>query len=241
MRHNGSMNARAAITPRPSIAITRSERKRQTREALLEAALELLEDRSFGSLSLREVARSAGIVPTGFYRHFDGMEELGLALVDESFRTLRQMIRSARAGRQDTTNAIRASVAILVRHVHEHRLHFRFIARERSSGVPALRRAIHNEIRLFSSELAIDLARMPFLGDWSSEDLHMVSGLLVDTMVSTAEAILDAAPDDPAAEREIVRMAEKRLLLIALGVPRWRPSTAASGAERGERRADGPS
>jgi hypothetical protein len=36
-------------------------------------------------------------------------------------------------------------------------------------------------------------------------------------------------------------MAEKRLLLIALGVPRWRPSTAASGAERGERRADGPS
>lgn len=208
------------------MVVTRSERKRQTREALLEAALELLEDRSFGSLSLREVARSAGIVPTGFYRHFDGMDALGLALVEESFRTLRQMIRSARAGRPDTSNVIRTSIAILVRHVHEHRLHFRFIARERSSGVPALRRAIHGEIRLFSSELAVDLARMPFLSDWSSEDLHMVSGLLVDTMVSTAEAILDADPDDPAAEREIVRVAEKRLLLIALAVPQWRPPAA---------------
>ena len=85
----------------PEIA-TRQERKQLTRQALLDAALELLEEQSFSSLSLRQVTRAAGIVPTAFYRHFDDMEELGLVLIDESFRTLRTMIRAARADPRTT-------------------------------------------------------------------------------------------------------------------------------------------
>jgi AcrR family transcriptional regulator len=206
----------------PATLETRSERKQRTREALLDATLQLLEDRAFGSLSLREVTREAGIVPAGFYRHFQNMDELGFALVDESFRRLRQMLRSAREDRRDYKGVIRASVAILVRHVHENRLHFRFIARERSSGVPALRRTIRAEIRLFSSELATDLARFPHLRTWSSEDLQAIAGLMVNTMVATVEAILDAPPDDPLAEQEIVLTAEKQLRLVVLAVPHWR-------------------
>ena len=50
----------------------------------MDAARSLMDSgRGFGSLSLREVARCAGIVPTGFYRHFDDMDALGLALVAE--------------------------------------------------------------------------------------------------------------------------------------------------------------
>ena len=75
---------------------TRQERKQRTREALLDAALEKLEQQSFSSLSLRQVTRAAGIVPTAFYRHFDSMQELGLVLIEESFRTLRAMLRTAR-------------------------------------------------------------------------------------------------------------------------------------------------
>ena len=206
---------------------TRSERKQRTREALLDAALQLLDDRAFGSLSLREVTREAGIVPAGFYRHFQDMDELGFALIDESFRRLRQMLRSAREDRRDYEGVIRASVAILVHHVHENRLHFRFIARERSSGVPALRRAIRSEIRLFSSELATDLARFPDLRTWSSEDLQTIAALMVNTMVATVEAILDAPADDPLAEQEIIITAEKQLRLIVLAIPHWRSATTA--------------
>lgn len=201
---------------------TRSERKQRTREALLDGALRLLEDRAFGSLSLREVTREAGISPAAFYRHFADMDELGFALIDESFRRLRQMLRGAREDRLGYEGIIRTSVAILVRHVHDNRLHFRFIARERSSGVPALRRAIRAEIRLFSSELATDLARFPDLRTWSSEDLQMIAALMVDTMVATVEAILDAPPDDPLAEQEIVVTAERQLRLIVLAIPHWR-------------------
>jgi AcrR family transcriptional regulator len=202
--------------------MTRRERKERTRVALLDAALALLGDKSFGSLGLREVAREAGVVPSAFYRHFDSMEELGLVLIDDSFRTLRRMIRDARSEPLAYEHVIRSSVEILVRHVHEHRLHFRFIARERASGVPVLRQAIRAEIRLFTSELATDLARFPYLGDWSTEDLGVLATLIVNTMVTTAEAIVDAPTDSRAAEDEVVRMAQKQLLLIALGVPAWR-------------------
>jgi AcrR family transcriptional regulator len=215
---------------KPSSPETRSERKQRTREALLDAALNLLDDRAFGSVSLREVAREAGIVPAGFYRHFQDMDELGFALVDESFRRLRQMLRSAREDRRNYKGVIRTSVAILVRHVHDNRLHFRFIARERSSGLPALRRAIRAEIRLFSSELATDLARFPHLRTWSSDDLQMISALMVDTMVATVEAILDAPADDPLAEQEIVLMAERQLRLIVLAIPHWH-SAGGAGAD----------
>jgi AcrR family transcriptional regulator len=213
------VNARTHAGTAPAPA-TRRERKRQTRQALLESALVLLEDRSFDSLSLREVARNAGVVPTAFYRHFESMEELGLVLVGESFHTLREMIRAARADPARFEHVIRSSVEILVRHVHEQRLHFRFITRERFGGVAALRAAIRNEIRLFATELATDLARFPYLSTWSTEDLQMMAGLIVNAMVSTAEAILDA-PSDAAAEERAVETAVKQLRLITLGVPNW--------------------
>jgi AcrR family transcriptional regulator len=214
MGHTDSVNR--------TLPVTRREQKERTRVALLDAALHLLASKSFGSLGLREVAREAGVVPTAFYRHFDSMEELGLALIDDSFRTLRQMIREARSEPLAYEHVIRRSVEILVQHVHAHELHFRFVARERSSGVPALRQAIRAEIRLFSSELATDLARFPFLDRWSTEDLGVLATLIVNTMVSTAEEIVEAPSGRPQAEREIVRRAEKQLLLIALGVPAWR-------------------
>src|SRR3954462_12723780 len=82
----------------PSTVSARQEQKLRTRQALLDGALVLLEEQSFSSLSLRQGARAAGVVPTAFYRHFDGMDELGLTLIDESFRSLRGMLREARTG-----------------------------------------------------------------------------------------------------------------------------------------------
>lgn len=210
----------------PTIAPTRQQRKQRTRQALLDAALKLLEEKSFSSLSLREVTRAAGIVPTAFYRHFDSMEQLGLVLIDESFRTLRTMIRAARGDPRTYERVIPNSVEILVHHVHEHDTHFRFIGRERFGGVAALRHAIRGEIRLFASELATDLARFPYLDSWSTEDLNLLAGLFVNAMVSTADAILDAPPEDPAAEAEITKTAERQLRMIMLGVPNWRSTGA---------------
>ena len=49
----------------PENGATRQERKQRTRQALLDAALELLEEQSFSSLSLRQVTRGGGHRPDG--------------------------------------------------------------------------------------------------------------------------------------------------------------------------------
>ena len=199
--------------------LSREERKEATRRAIVAGALRLLEERSFSALSLREVTREAGIVPAAFYRHFDSMEALGLVLIDESFRALRDMLRGARAGKLDPSRVIESTVDILVAGVAERREHWRFIARERNSGVTVLRYAIRTEIRLITSELAIDLTRFPGLNSWSAEDLNILSSLFVNSMIVIAEAIEDAP--DQAALDDIRRTAVKQLRLIIVGISGW--------------------
>ncbi|WP_235926165.1 TetR family transcriptional regulator [Actinokineospora pegani] len=198
---------------------TRQERKRRTRQALLDSALKLLEDTSLAGLSLREVTREAGVVPTAFYRHFPAMDDLGVALVEECMRALREMLRSAR--RKPSDDAIRGSVAILVDHVARYQAHFRFLIRERYGGVAAVRRSIAGELRLLGSELATDLARYRGMADWDAEDLRMVADLMVGAMLSVVTALLDVA-EDPRARAEVVAVAEQQLRLIALGMTHWR-------------------
>jgi len=174
-------------------------------------------------LSLREVTREVGIVPAAFYRHFESMDALGLVLIDESFRALREMLRGARTGLLDPNRVIESTVEILIGSVSEQREHWRFISRERSSGVAVLRYAIRTEIRLITSELATDLARFPGLNTWSTEDLNILASLFVNSMIIIAEAIEDA--QDTAALDEIKRTAVKQLRMIAVGVAGWRSVT----------------
>jgi AcrR family transcriptional regulator len=228
-RSRPSGSSRSAPVSQPARR-TQAERRQQTRQALLDAALQQMDaGESFDALSLRRVARAAGVVPNAFYRHFASMDELGLALIDESFRTLRAMLRDAREGGAPPERVIGSSVEILIRHVREHRQHFAFIARARSTGNGVLRHTIRNEIRLVTSELATDLARFPVLRDWTTEDLQMLAGLLVNAMIATVEALLDVPTTGPAggvpapeAEAEIARIAEKQLRLTMLAVPHWR-------------------
>ena len=201
---------------------SREERKEATRRAIVSAALHLLAEHSFSGLSLREVTREAGISPAAFYRHFESMEALGLVLIDESFRILRDMLRGARAGKLDPNRVIESSVDILIDGVQQRREHWRFIGRERSSGVTVLRYAIRTEIRLITSELAIDLARFPGLNNWSSEDLNILASVFVNAMIVIAESLEETS--DPVAIAEIKRVAVKQLRMITVGVAGWRSS-----------------
>ena len=90
----------------------RAQQKERTRRSLIEAAFsQLSAERSFASLSLREVSREAGIAPTSFYRHFRDVDELGLTMVDESGLMLRQLMRQARQRIAKGGSVIRTSVS----------------------------------------------------------------------------------------------------------------------------------
>nr|WP_296778578.1 TetR family transcriptional regulator [Rhodococcus sp. (in: high G+C Gram-positive bacteria)] len=201
---------------------TRAERKERTRQALIDGTLDLLRDRSFASVSLREVTRSAGIVPTAFYRHFSSMEDLGVALVEDSMRMLRQMLRDAR--KEPSVKNATESLRILVRQVRSHEDHFRFLARERYGGVTEVRKAFATELRMFVSELTIDLSRMPGLETWDIADLEMAADLIVSTMLTATVGLLEIDRQGSENERELLRRTEHQVRLIVLGMGAWRPT-----------------
>ncbi|MCJ0903167.1 TetR family transcriptional regulator [Rhodococcus sp. ARC_M6] len=214
---------KAGPAPSPNDAPeTRAAKKERTRQALLDTAMDLLTDRGFSGISLREVAREAGIVPTAFYRHFASMEDLGVALVEESMRMLRQMLRDAR--RNHNTKDAAASLDILVRQVHTHERQFRFLCRERYGGVSEVRRAINTEMRLFVSELTVDLSRIVGLEGWQDPDLEMAADLIVGAMFTTVVELLDAGSLGHRSEDAVIGRAEKQLRLIMLGMATWNPS-----------------
>jgi AcrR family transcriptional regulator len=201
---------------------TRAERKERTRQRLLDVTIRLIADRSQASISLREVAREAGIVPTAFYRHYATMDALGVDLVDESMRPLRQMIRDARRGRVAHSDIIADTVAVLAKQVRDHPDQFRFLSRERYGGVASVRRAIATELRLFTSDLTVDLARLTTGYDWSTDDLEMAASLMVAAMLTTVMDLLETDERHPEDAATLLDQAERQLRLIALGMGAWR-------------------
>jgi AcrR family transcriptional regulator len=209
------------MTERPE-SRSRAERKERTRQRLLDVTLHLVTERSLASISLREVARDAGIVPTAFYRHFASMDALGVELVDESMRPLRQMIRDARRGRVTHSDIIAETVEILAKQVREHPDQFSFLTRERFGGVAAVRRAIATELRLFTSDLTVDIARLTAGYDWTTDDLEMAADLMVTAMLNTVMDLLETDGRHPEDAAAILELSERQLRLIALGMGAWR-------------------
>ena len=201
---------------------SRQAQKERTREAILAAALRLSHDHGFAQLSLRQVTRLAGVVPTAFYRHFQSMDEVGLALVEQSFTTLREMIRGAQRDPDIVDNLIDASADVLVAAVKQNREHFAFVARERLGGSAAVRAVIQHELELFISELAVFLARVPQLQAWSAEDVKMISGVFVRNMVYRAEQVVETPVGRVDLEEEIKRKARREMRMIVLGFKAWR-------------------
>ncbi|WP_280422113.1 TetR family transcriptional regulator [Nocardia carnea] len=196
---------------------SRVERKERTRQALLDGTLALAAERGFGALSLREIARSAGIVPTAFYRHFASLEDLGATLVDEGVQALRLALRQLRR----TPDArLSETVRFVFGEVAAKRELYGFLIREQRGGSAALRTAIALELHLIVRELVADLSRVPALDTWSPDDLEVAADLLVATVT---DGIADYVSAPPREQQPIIERTIAQVRLIALGMGVWKP------------------
>ena len=200
----------------------RAEQKQQTRQALMDAALSLMESgRGFGSLSLREVTRVAGIVPTGFYRHFADMDELGLALVAEVGETFRAAIRRVRQHEFEVRGMIDASVRIFLAEVAANRAQFLFLVREQYGGSQPVRQAIGRLRQQITDDLAADLKlmnRTPHLDDAA---LDVVSDLVVKTVFATLPELIDPPSASLPAHLTPEAKMIQQLRFIFIGAKHW--------------------
>ncbi len=193
---------------------TRVERKNATRHAILQAALRLSAERGFSSLSLRGIAAEAGIAPTSFYRHFQDIDDLGLALVDEVGLSLRQLIREARrrVSARKNTGVTRASIETFMEFADSNATLFRLLLGEGAGSTAPFRRAIAKEIARFTDDLSDDLRSA---AKESGKPLADV-GLAAEAMVTIAFNLGAAAIDLPAEERRKVAdriIAEVRMVV----------------------------
>lgn len=132
-----------------------------TREDVMAAALKLLgPHRSVSTLSLREVARAAGIAPNSFYRHFRDMDELAVALIDQAGGTLRKIIREARLRASAERSIIRSSVEIFMEQLEADERLLHILLREGTVGSDAFKHAVERELQFFEDELRVDLIRI---------------------------------------------------------------------------------
>ncbi|SBT93914.1 transcriptional regulator, TetR family [Streptomyces sp. DI166] len=200
----------------------RQAQKQKTRQALLDAALGLLEGQSLSSLGLREVTRAVGVAPTAFYRHFRSTADLGVALVEEALGSLHAMIRVTVSADGTPDERIARAVELIAGHVAAHPAHVRFIARERHGGVRPVREAIQDQLARFGEEVKRELAKDPLSRGWSDDDLLMLANLYVDQMLITASLFLDTLEKGAQDQRdEVVRITTRRLRLISIGRQHW--------------------
>ncbi|MBC7751022.1 MAG: TetR family transcriptional regulator [Candidatus Saccharibacteria bacterium] len=210
----------------------RDERKQQSRQALLDAALTLSSEggRSFGTISLREVAREAGLVPTAFYRHFQDMDELGADLVDYVSGTLHRLRMSLREGFTlssfNTASMTRGSVERFFMAITKQPNHWAFLVRERWGGSVVVRRAIDKEVRFFSVDMAEDLQKLPAFNALELQDLSIISEILVNLSFSWAMTWITLPLFDeetPLAEQQeqLIQRATHQAQLLNRGASNW--------------------
>ncbi len=188
----------------------------------MQSALTLVGDgNNFNSISLREVAKNAGVVPTSFYRHFRDMEELGLHLLDELGLMLRKLLRKTRLRDDYIETLTRESVRVYAGFVMEHRNYFYFMNQSRTGGTPALREAVRTELRYFSNELATDIRRLPIFAQMNTDDLGIITELIVETVFASTIDLLDQTKTDEKTTSDYVDNTVKKLRIIWLGAGEW--------------------
>jgi AcrR family transcriptional regulator len=198
--------------------MNRQLQKLQTRQKIVDAAFTLLsENKSFTSISLREVAREAGIAPTSFYRHFADINELGLTLVDESGLALRQLMRKARQRIEKGGSVINISVHTFMEFITQNANVFRLLLREHTGTSTEFRAAVMREIQYFTEELSdyivLHLSLPPDIA-------HLQAEAMVRLVFSAGAEALDADP------REVSNIAQRvimQLRFVQVGASSFQP------------------
>ncbi|QBG36552.1 HTH-type transcriptional repressor FabR [Litorilituus sediminis] len=191
----------------------RAQQKEKTRRQLIDAALnQLSAERSFSSLSLREVAKEAGLAPTSFYRHFTDMDELGLTLVDEAGLTLRQLMRQSRQRIAKGGSVIQISVLTFMEFIESNGNIFRLLLRERSGTSSAFRAAVSREIRYFTLELCDYLQQANQL---DADIAYLQANAAVTIVFSAGSDALDV--DDKNEREQLATRTIQQLRFIARG------------------------
>ncbi|ENX42323.1 TetR family transcriptional regulator [Acinetobacter sp. IRS14] len=207
----------------------RDERKQQSRQALLDAALHLsTSGRSFSSISLREVAREVGLVPTAFYRHFQDMDELGKELVDQVALHLKSVLHQlGQSYLQHKSTKTQTSIELFVQAVNHSPKQWQFMISERWGGSETVRAAIAREIEFLIEDLTTDLTKLEnFKHIQQPQDLNVLSTILTNMSFTWAMTWLNLSKQYQGEQLKLqqtafIENASTQVRLLFRGIANW--------------------
>lgn len=170
-----------------------------SREDLIAAALKLIgPHRSVSSLSLREVAREAGIAPNSFYRQFRDTDELAVALIDLAGQSLRKIIGEARQRVASRQSIVRSSLETFMEQLRADDKLLHVLLREGTVGSDAFKHAVDRELSFFEEELRIDLIRLAALDNITLYEPALVARSITRLVFAMGATAMDMPPEkDP--------------------------------------------
>jgi len=131
------------------------------REELIAAAISLVgPHRSLSTLSLREVARAAGIAPNSFYRHFRDTDEMAAAVIDEAGTAIRHIVKEARQRISPQRSMVVTSMEVFMEQLGADDGLLPLFLREGTAGSEAYKRAVEAQLQFFEQELTGELLRV---------------------------------------------------------------------------------
>jgi len=207
----------------------RDERKQQSRQALLDAALRLsTSGRSFSSISLREVAREVGLVPTAFYRHFQDMDHLGQELLDQVALHLKTMLHQlGLAYLSQLGSKSQNTLQLFFQAVDQNPEPWIFMISERWGGSKVVRQAIGREIEFLIDDLVNDLRRIESLKHIQDEnDLKVLSTILTNLSFTWAMTWISLSRQNSGLalkeqQEQFMQQAATELRFMFRGVSNW--------------------
>ena len=137
---------------RESGANEKDPRVRRTRKLLQDALVELIGDRSFESITVRDIARAATVNHATFYRHYQDKYHLAQAVFTEAFDSMALALGSPDKQLEDAADSpdFQKAWTFLFKHVADHARLYRALFNE-SGNTEFIRR-----IRSYFASIAKD-------------------------------------------------------------------------------------
>lgn len=169
-----------------------SRRSSISRDELLDAAMKLIgPHRSVSTLSLREIAREAGIAPNSFYRHFRDVDELAIALIERAGSELRSIIRQARQAGSADLSVAQSSMEIFMTQLKAEQGYLRLLLREGKVGSTAFKQSIEQQLVFFESELKVDFIQLEKLSGHSTYAPELVAKAITRLVFAMGAAAME--------------------------------------------------
>lgn len=107
-----------------------SRRKRQTREKLLQAAMELMAERGMDGVAINEITEQADVGFGTFYNHFPSKEAIYAALIKQVFEDFADDIDTRTRGMTDPAEILAFSIQMTLQKAAQDVLWGKFLVRE---------------------------------------------------------------------------------------------------------------